>query len=59
MIVNWEAIAIVVGAVINSATFAYFYGRLSQRVDDHDRRIERIEAREDGRRVSARAAAGA
>lgn len=40
---NWGAITFLLGAVINSATFAYFYGRLSQRVDDVDTRVTRLE----------------
>ncbi len=48
MAVDWAAIAFLSGAVINSATFAYFYGRLAQRSDDHDRRIVRLEKWQDG-----------
>lgn len=49
---NWqaiEAVAVFCGAIINAATFAYFYGRLAQRVDDIDRRTSRLEKLQDVR----------
>lgn len=53
-----EAIAILIGLGVNAVTFAYFYGRLSMRVDGHESRIIRLEDAEEKRVERALAARG-